>query len=309
MSLWYTRSWFWRLLLWPFSLPWLCVTVCRRQLYAMGWFKVTQVAAKVIVVGNITVGGTGKTPVIIALAADLLKKGQRVGIISRGYRGRYRSPVQAVHPDSAPVEVGDEPVLLAQKTGCPVYVARRRVLAAQQLLLDHPDCEIILSDDGMQHWALARDETICVIDGVRRFGNGLCLPVGPCRELPGRRFAATERWCMGGTAMPGEKAVRRQYGLIYAMGTPEKKLDPKLWQGRPVHVCAAIAQPQRFFDAVREMGFDCTVHAFPDHHLFTAEDFAFSDGQTPIIITEKDAVKCRNFAHLPLWCLPLVVVC
>ena len=277
----------------------------RRLVYAAGLLPVRRVPVPVIVVGNITAGGTGKTPLIIWLAQHLQARGHRPGIISRGYGGRATKWPQQVRADSSPVMVGDEPVLIARNTGCPVAVSPQRHVAACELLA-HCDCDVLLCDDGLQHLALDRDLEIAVIDGDRRFGNGRCLPAGPLREPVGR-LQTVDMVVSNGRAGRNEFAMEYDYGELRALAEPGQTLKPESLRGRRVHAVAGIGNPARFFSYLR--GFDIRVirHEFPDHHEYAAEDLAFGE-KLPIVMTEKDAVKCESFAGEDTWYLPVQAV-
>ena len=297
------------LLTWPLSMLFAALTGLRRVLYRSGFYPATRVPVPVIVVGNISVGGTGKTPLVIRLAEWLRECGCHPGIVSRGYGGSSRSPRPALAGDD-PREVGDEPVLLARRTGCPVWVGVRRGEVAHALLAAHPECDVILSDDGLQHYALARDVAIAVVDGERGFGNGMLLPAGPLRE-PLRRLACADAIVINGTALfsrdmlPGDVPVfdmnvtgDRFYGVV----DPRRQAGPDYFAGRCVHAVAAIGYPQRFFNRLRELGISFLAHPFPDHHAFSVADVTFADGDA-VIMTEKDAVKCVDLANENFWML------
>jgi tetraacyldisaccharide 4'-kinase len=252
----------------------------------------------VIVVGNLTVGGTGKTPLVIWLAEHLRGKGWRPGIVARGYGGRARHWPQQVRGDSDPAVVGDEAVLLAQRSGCPVCVAPDRP-AAVAALLQHTDCNLVLSDDGLQHYALGRDIEIVVIDGQRRFGNGFLLPAGPLRE-PLSRLRRADLVVVNGEARDGELAMRMRRPQVVPLRRPQAVDGIDRFDGAQVHAVAGVGNPRRFFDLLRRHGLQPLEHAFPDHHVFTPGDIRFADG-LPVLMTEKDAVKCQRFAGEGYW--------
>lgn len=299
---WYKKS-AWGLVLAPLS--WLfCVAVfLRRKAYESGLLNVQRVSAPVVVVGNITVGGTGKTPLVAWIVERLSRAGWTPGIISRGYGGQARNWPQQVRPDSDPVMVGDEPVLLAQRCRCPVAVGPDRVAAARALL-EHTDCDVVVSDDGLQHYALGRDIEIAVIDGVRRFGNERCLPAGPLRE-PKRRLADVDLVVCNGLARRLEYAMHMTGEPLRGVRDPTSIRALETLRGQSVHAVAGIGAPERFFSQLRQNGLQVVEHPFPDHHRFVAADLDFGDGQ-PILMTEKDAVKCARFAPDNAWCLPIV---
>ena len=290
------------LLLAPLSGLYLLALACRRLLYARGILPVTRLAVPVIVVGNLTVGGTGKTPLVIWLARRLQARSYRPGIVSRGYGGAASAhAVLRVAADSDPALVGDEPVLLAQRTGCPVVVAPKRVRAAQALLRQ-TDCDILLCDDGLQHSALARDVEIVVIDGARRFGNGRCLPAGPLRE-PRARLHTVDLVVANGCAAPGEYLMEYTELPVRSLdGSRNRELG--WFRQQRVHAVAALGNPGRFFTLLRRNGIDIEAHAFPDHHGFRRAELEFGDGAA-ILMTEKDAVKCRRFRLDNAWYVPI----
>ena len=293
--IWYGRSPLAWLLL-PLSVPFCAAVVVRRWMYGVGLKTVQRVGMPVIVVGNITAGGTGKTPLVIWLAQLLKAHGYRPGLIARGYGGGATKWPQAVTPDSDPAMVGDEPVLLARTTGCPMVVAPDRVAAARTLLETY-DCNMILSDDGLQHYALGRDIEIAVIDGARRFGNGHCLPAGPLREPPSR-LRQVDLIVANGSPAAGEFAMRVQTGEAVNLLNGERR-PLTAFSGQPVHAVAGIGHPARFFTALQTAGLDVRAHTFPDHHAYRMQDLNFTDG--PVLMTAKDAVKCRRFARPDFW--------
>lgn len=269
-----------------------------------------RVAVPVIVVGNIAVGGSGKTPVVEWLIRTLRAAGYRPGVISRGHGGQV-ADVAEVRADGDPQRFGDEPVLLARQCGCPLVVGRDRAAAARELLRLHPDCDVIVADDGMQHYRLARDVEIAVVDEAT-LGNRFLLPAGPLRE-PLRRLAEVDLVIAHG---PLSAAVRAHTGgvALYPMRLEGSELrnvrDPAqrcaltALAGKRVHAVAGIGRPQRFFDHLTAFGIEVLAHPFPDHHPFAAHDLEFGE-QLPILMTSKDAVKCRAFAAAECWELPV----
>jgi tetraacyldisaccharide 4'-kinase len=266
------------------------------------------VSVPVVVVGNLTVGGSGKTPLVIHLASALRSRGRRPGIISRGYRGENRS-VTEVTASSNPAEVGDEPVMIARRAACPVFVGRDRLAAAHALLAAHPECDVVLSDDGLQHYRLKRDLELAVFD-ERGVMNGWCLPAGPLRE-PLARLAQVDALVLNGTAVSPaptlgrpEFSMRLQGKFFYRLGAPQTTCDVAGLAGGELHAVAGIGAPQRFFDMLRAMGLDVIEHAFPDHHEYFVDDLAFAGGA--MLTTEKDAVKLAHLSlSLPVWVLPV----
>lgn len=274
----------------------------RRRAYRDGLKPVASLPVPVIVVGNLSVGGTGKTPLVIWLAEFLTAQGFRPGIISRGYGGtKHRAPL-AVNATTDPARCGDEPALIAQRTGCPVYVFPQRVAAARALLAAEA-CDVILSDDGLQHYALGRDIEIAVIDGARGFGNGHCLPAGPLREPP-ERLASVDFRVYSGAENEDGYAIFLAGDVAVNLHDPERRQALSDFAGSPVYALAGIGHPERFFDHLRRHGLKVEGRGFPDHHPYRPEDLRFADNQ-PLLMTEKDAVKCRAFAGPTHWYLPV----
>lgn len=255
----------------------------------------------VVVVGNITAGGTGKTPLTLALVAALTARGWRPGVVSRGYGGTQREPALLDdHPD--PARYGDEPCLI-RASGVPVAVGRDRPAAAALLL--QAGCNVVIADDGLQHYALARDVEICVVDGARRFGNGRLLPAGPLREPLSRLRRVDFRVC-NGEAGEGEYAMRLAGGTAVSLtdGATRPLAD---FGGQTVHAVAAIGHPERFFQSLRAQGLTVIGHAFADHHAFVSQDLAVA-GDAPLLMTDKDAIKCQSFARPGWWRVPIRAV-
>ena len=280
--MWYRSPGFFAYLLFPFAALYLIVIKLRRFLYRIGFLKVTQFSVPIIVVGNITVGGVGKSPLVAYLAQQLQKKGFKVGLVSRGYGGSDIGQPQCVTAESDPVCVGDEPVMLVRQTGCPMVVAKNRVAAVEKLLKES-DCDVVISDDGLQHYALARDFEIAVIDGERKFGNGFCLPAGPLRE-PASRFKDVDLIVTNGIDMqlePREICLIQDHQKTLAMTE------------KPIHLVTAIGNPSRFIQSVESLGFTVIPHIFPDHYFFGKEDLDYGPDAI-VVMTEKDAVKCKH---------------
>jgi tetraacyldisaccharide 4'-kinase len=257
----------------------------------------------VIVVGNLTVGGSGKTPMTAWLALRLRAAGYRVGIVSRGYGRKGTEHSLLVRPGADPAAVGDEPILLARRTGVPVWVDRDRVRAARALA--ELGAEVVISDDGMQHHQLPRDIAILMLDGRRRLGNGLCLPAGPLREP--RTVAARADFVVstGGQPQQGEYLMELLPGAeVQAVSGSGASRPLGAFAGRPAHAVAGIADPDRFFVALEREGIDVIRHPFRDHHRFRARDIDFDDPY-PVLMTEKDAVKCTGFADVRHWYWPV----
>lgn len=274
----------------------------RRQAYRDGRKKSEKPLVPTIVVGNLTVGGTGKTPLTIWLAEFLKAQGFRPGIVSRGYGGAKLKAPLAVTADTDPRLAGDEPVLIARRTGCPVCVYPRRVEAARALLAN-TDCDLVIADDGLQHYALVRDLEIAVVDGARGFGNGHCLPAGPLREPP-ERLASVDLVVYSGQgpedgyvmALNGDEAVNLRDETCRRLLAD--------FVGQPCQAMAGIGHPDRFFEHLRRHGLIVEGRAFPDHHAYRREDLDFA-GALPLFMTEKDAVKCRAFAGPEHWYVPV----
>lgn len=298
-KIWYQKHWLTYLLL-PFSYLYHFIIMIRRICYRFHIKKTTRFQIPIIVVGNITVGGTGKTPLVIALAQYLQQQGFKPGIVSCGYGGQAKHFPVYVTAESDPILVGDEPVLIAHHTQCPIYVAPSRVKAVNQLLKAHA-CNIIISDDGLQHYALQRDIEIAVIDGERRFGNGFCLPAGPLRE-PIQRLKRVDFIVCNGEAQAREYTMQLLPGKIYHLQNRALHFNPLPHQ--TIHAVVAIGNPSRFFNLLRQLGHTIIEHPFPDHYIFQAKDFDFGENAI-IIMTEKDAVKCHAFADQRFWCLPV----
>jgi tetraacyldisaccharide 4'-kinase len=286
-------------LLFPLSLVYCSLAQLRRVLYRLGVLRHTRLPVPVIVVGNITVGGTGKTPLVIWLADFLRQGGYRPGIVTRGYRGKSQTWPVAVTPQTPVGQVGDEAVLLARRSGCPVLAAPDRVAAAQRHV--EQGCDVIVSDDGLQHYRLSRDIEIAVIDSTRRFGNRLCLPAGPLRE-PVARLKSVALRVANGTPQVGELGMMLVPTGFYSLAKPERRALADQFRDGPVHAVAGIGNPERFFSGLRGLGLEVIPHPFPDHHGFRVEELEFGDGR-PLIMTEKDAVKCESFANARCWVL------
>lgn len=294
---WDSRNALSRLLLplsWLFcGLAWL-----RRRLYGWGLLSSQRLPLPVIVVGNISVGGTGKTPLVIWLIEHLQGQGLRPGIVARGYGGKAERWPQQVNADSRPSVVGDEPAMIVRRTGAPMWVGPDRVAAAHALL-EQADCDVIISDDGLQHYALQRDIEIVVVDGQRRFGNGWCLPAGPLRERPSR-LKSVDLVVVNGEAGPGEFAMRILPGRVVNLRDPQRMLHLEELTGQTVLAVAGIGNPQRFFDMLHANGLEVEARAFPDHHRFQAADIPVQT-ERAVLMTEKDAVKCMAFAQAGHW--------
>jgi tetraacyldisaccharide 4'-kinase len=308
-KLWYGGERLWWLA--PLSFLYGAVMFLRNGLYRIGLRHRIRVDAPVVVVGNLTVGGTGKTPLAAWLSVKLAAAGFRVAIVSRGYGGKAKE-VTRVTLHSRASEVGDEPLLLARRAQATVFVGRDRVAAAQRAVEDGAD--LILSDDGLQHLALKRDCEIVVIDGQRGFGNGCLLPRGPLRESPGRLRRVNAVVVNGSMTAKGFQLPRLLTRTHFDMHLQPGDARPlsgggalralTSFRGAGVHAVAAIGNPQRFFDMLRNAGLTVYEHPFADHHPFRPDDLDFGD-TLPILMTEKDAVKCAAFANQHAWYVPV----
>ena len=289
------------LILLPVSLIFRLLAGIRRTLYRSGILTSEKLPAPVIVIGNINVGGSGKTPLTLWLAQQLLDNGWHPGIISRGHGGTATA-AQAVHYSSDPAIAGDEAVLMAQRKLCPVWIGHDRPAAARGLLRAHPECDVILSDDGLQHYRLQRDVEIAVVDGIRRFGNGFLLPAGPLREPPSRLAEVDAVVVNGGTVSAGEYRMQLHGACFYNLLNPDTSAQAADFHGKRLHAIAGIGHPQRFFTHLHKLGLTAQTHPFPDHHRYTPADIAYDDADA-ILMTEKDAVKCSAFASAKCWAL------
>jgi len=300
---WQSRKLKSRLLL-PLAVLFAAVAAARRGAWKSGLLRSRHPGLPVIVVGNITAVGTGKTPLVLWLARFLQDRGMHPAIVSRGY-GAARTDPRPVPPDGSAADYGDEPCLMARRAACPVWVGADRAAAAIALRGAHPDVDVILSDDGLQHYRLARDFEIAVIDGARGLGNGWPLPAGPLREPPSRLAGVDAVVINGGDAggdFPQALKMRLQGDRFRNLARPQQVVTAAHFRGVHVHAVAGIGNPQRFFGQLRGLGLECSEHSFPDHHPYRAADLAFGDN-APVVMTEKDAVKCTAFATNHHWAL------
>ena len=298
---WFAKPGWVSALLWPLSLLFRLLIIGRRFYYLKFPGASTRVAVPVIIVGNISVGGTGKTPLVIAMALYLKKKGFRPGIISRGYGANVLKTIQVTDQHCA-LDVGDEVIEIFSRSECPVVVSKKRPDAAKQLV--RLGCNVIISDDGLQHYALARDIEIAVIDGDRRFGNGFCLPAGPLREPVSRLASVDLIVCNGGVPDDHQYAMQFEPSAVINVADPSKTMRLDEAQQHDWWACAGIGNPQRFFQTLKKQAILPVQTVFyPDHHAFSKEDIDFARAQW-VIMTGKDAVKCQAFAdgrHWYLW--------
>ena len=319
MGAWLEREWErlggGALVLLPFTLAFWIVSSLRRALYRARVLSAWRAPIPVVVVGNINAGGTGKTPLVLATLEILQARGWTPGVVARGY-GRVPSREQdptgvvRVFPDVAtPEHFGDEPVLFARRARVPVYISPDRAAAARALIQAHPEVNVLVSDDGLQHYALARDVELAVVDAERRFGNGLLLPSGPLRE-PRSRLATVDAVVVNGgdaEGIPGPRHFEmRLAGHVFVnLATREERTPAEFalaTRGHSVAAIAAIGYPARFFDALAAIGIAARTIAFPDHHAFQAQELKLRDAEL-IVMTEKDAVKCAAFADARMWYL------
>ena len=289
------------LILWPLSVLFAVLAASRRTLYRLGILNSHHLPVPVIIVGNISVGGTGKTPLTLALAEQLIKHGRQPLIISRGYGGTANGS-QAVDSNANAASCGDEPLLMARRGICPVWIGRDRVATAIAALQAYPECDVILSDDGLQHYRLQRDVELVVVDGIRRFGNQQRLPAGPLRESVSRLNSVDAVVVNGGTTLSGEYAMQLTGSRFYNLLDPTRTVTSQELQGLRCHAVAGIGNPQRYFDALRTLGLDCVNHPYPDHHAYTAAELNYAACDA-LLLTEKDAVKCATFADARYWVL------
>ncbi len=300
-KVWYSKNIF-SLLLSPISLIYISIIYLRYTLYQLGLISITKINVPTIVIGNIVAGGTGKTPLVIWLAKHFKDKGFLPGIVSRGYGGTYLSNIELVKPTSNPLLVGDEPVIIARNTNCPVIVAKKRAKGAKKLVEKY-NCNIILCDDGMQHYSLARDIEIAVIDGQRRFGNNYCFPAGPLREPKSRIFKA-DLIVSKYNARTCEHKMDYTYHQLVSLNELSKTIPISDLHGMTVHAIAGINNPDHFFSYLRSHKLELIIHKFPDHYSYTEDDVKFDDN-FPVVMTEKDAVKCLNYSSDKHWYIPI----
>lgn len=316
LGAWYDPNWRqnrpWLAVFWPLSLFYRLLISGRRYGYHRRWLHRYRSPVPVVVVGNIAVGGTGKTPVVVALAKALQQAGFRPGIISRGYGSQAKYYPYLVSPDSNAKEVGDEPLLIARSTLCPVVISPKRSAAIKSLLSTH-DCDVLIADDGLQHYAMDRDIEIVVVDGQRLFGNQQCLPTGPLRE-PLSRLSSVDWVIINGgegkqtyiDGLANNEVINMSLKPSVLISLADNhSVALEQWESSlRVHAVAGIGNPDRFFQTLRDLGFEVIEHAFADHHDFCAADLTFDD-DLAVIMTEKDAVKVQPFAQNHYWYLPV----
>ncbi|MDX1444142.1 MAG: tetraacyldisaccharide 4'-kinase [Gammaproteobacteria bacterium] len=311
MEEWLNRIWYERRQppAWLLPFEWLFIGLSgfRRFLYQRGVKTTESISLPVIVVGNIAVGGTGKTPLVRHLVSRLQAAGIKPGIVSRGYGGARRSEPLIVHPDDSATDVGDEPLWLAEATGAPVAIFPKRARAARHLA-NNRDIDVVICDDGLQHYSLARDLEIVVIDGARGLGNGHRLPAGPLRESRSRLQEVDLVIAQGDDELPGTSVNARMHlqpsAFVHLVDGERREISAGIPEDfrKGVLAVAGIGNPQRFFATVDELGIDAETRKFADHHPFSGDDLEDAQGR-PVIMTAKDAVKCREFARPGWWYL------
>jgi tetraacyldisaccharide 4'-kinase len=277
------------------------VVLARRLLYWLRLLPSRHPGIPVIVVGNLTVGGSGKTPLVLWIAEFLKAKGWSPAIVSRGYKGSSETP-RAATLASEPAEVGDEPVVLARRSGCPVWVGADRLAVIAALRAANPGANVVILDDGLQHYRLRRDLEIAVLDG-RGTGNGFLLPAGPLRE-PAWRLRTVDAVVANGLSRMGDFSMVLVGDTLHRMTDARDRRPLKAFAGQTVHAVAGIGDPKRFFLQLGAAGIKVAPHPFPDHHAFRPRDLEFGDG-LPVLMTEKDAVKLRHAAQPDWWVLPV----
>ena len=299
MRYWYHRgllAW----LLWPASVLFRIAVALRRLMYWLRLAPSAHPGIPVIVVGNLVAGGSGKTPLVIWIAEHLKRKGWSPAIVSRGYGAHIEGPRAATIADDA-AAVGDEPIVLSRRSGCPVWVGADRVAVIAALRAVHPDVNVVVLDDGLQHYRLRRDIEIAVVD-ARGFGNGFLLPAGPLRE-PASRLRSVDAVVSHGSAVKGY-AMRLVGAELHRMTDAADRRPASAFAGQKVHAVAGIGEPNRFFLHLARLGVKLAPHPFPDHHRFTPQELDFGD-DAAVLMTEKDAVKLRRVAQPNWWVLPV----
>jgi tetraacyldisaccharide 4'-kinase len=295
----------------PLSWVFALISLLRRWAYRLGILKSHSLTVPVIIVGNIHIGGSGKTPVVIWLVEQLRQQGYQPAVISRGYGGTVKLPT-AVHANSNPKEVGDEPVLIAYRCDCPIYVGTDRVHVGLELLKAHPSCNVIISDDGLQHYRLKRDLEIAVIDAESYLKNARLLPAGSLRE-PMRRLRKVDAIIKNGLEdtefehlESGTNAYQMQLvgSQFYNLADPEIKASGVYFKRKIIKAIAGIGNPARFYEHLRQLGLNFSSSSFEDHHAFAVSDLAQLECDV-LLMTEKDAVKCKPFAQPHHWVLPI----
>ncbi|MFW5431728.1 MAG: tetraacyldisaccharide 4'-kinase [Methylophilaceae bacterium] len=299
---WHHKNAFYYLVLIPLSWIFSILASLRRCGYKIGLLKSHKLAVPVVIVGNINMGGSGKTPVVMWLADQLKKEGYHPGVISRGYGVKNGQPV-SVQQASLAAEVGDEPLLIARRCDCPVWVGISRVEVGKALIKAHPECDVIISDDGLQHYRLQRNIEIVVVDQQTAAGQRL-LPAGPLREPLSRLQTVDAIICHGEKTISGAFEMQLEGQTFYNLSNPASKVTLAHFKNKVVAALAGIGKPERFFDYLSGLGLNFKSLSFDDHHAFTAQDLNDIECEA-LIMTEKDAVKCEAFAKSHHWVLPV----
>ena len=300
MRHWYRRgavAW----LLWPLSVAFGVAVFLRRLLYRLRLLKSAHPGIPVIVVGNLVAGGSGKTPLVLWIVEFLKAKGWSPAIVSRGYGGRVDAP-RAASVASEAAEVGDEPIVLSRRSGCPVWVGPDRLRVISALRAQHPEVDVLVLDDGLQHYRLRRDIEIAVVDS-RGLGNGFLLPAGPLRE-PKRRLKSVDAVVAHDNREVQGFRMSLEGETAHRMADARERQPVQSFRGQKVHAVAGIGNPNRFFLHLAALGVRVMPHPFPDHHGFAPEELEFGDA-LPVIMTEKDAVKLRRAPRENWWVLPV----
>jgi tetraacyldisaccharide 4'-kinase len=313
----HVAKWLFVPLLFPLTVMFTIISFLRRIAYQVGLLKRIKISVPIVVVGNIGIGGNGKTPTTLYLVEKLTEQGLKVGVVSRGYGSKApHYPYQVSHESNAE-QAGDEPLLIFKRTGVPVVIGADRVQACQRLV--DLGCELIIADDGLQHYRLARDFEFVVVDGKRLFGNGLLLPAGPLRETTSRINSANCVIVNGESSWPGnssklsipvltmqlkaKQVINVKSGVVIEL---ETFLTTQLTRDKNINALAGIGDPQRFFNTLEQLGFNLvSAKGFIDHQAFTADDLQVFSQDIPLLMTEKDAVKCAGFAQDNFWYLPV----
>lgn len=299
-----TRSgwWLWRInplaiLLWPVSLVFCALVRLRRKLYQLEVLKSSALSVPVFIVGNISVGGNGKTPIVVSLVRMLIQKGYRPGILTRGYKSDLGNEFQILEQGQTNARVGDEANMLSEICACPIAIGADRVSSGQRLLQQHPELDLVICDDGLQHYALQRNAEI-IVNRRQSLGNGWCLPAGPLREPAGRLKTCDLLIDRDGAD------VQQKFLDCWNLLNPEQTRSLTSFQGQKLYALAGIGFPELFFQQLQQQGLDIIANAFSDHFCFTQQDIqAFAD--KPLLVTHKDAVKLRPFASDNIWVVPL----
>ncbi len=302
LRVWQNKGIFFTLVLIPLSWLFSLLTMLRRCCYRLGLLPAHALAVPVIVVGNINIGGSGKTPLVIWLVEQLKKNGYNPGVISRGY-GANNTHYTEVHVNSVATEVGDEPLLIAKRTECPVWIAAKRLDAGIALLKAHPNCDVIISDDGLQHYQLKRDIEIAVVDQQTTAQQRL-LPAGPLRETFNRLQTVDAIVCNGHKTIAHAYEMQLKGEQFYNLAKPAKKAKTADFNNKSIKAIAGIGKPERFFEHLNKLGLNFTGLSYADHYAYTAKDLTAIDSDV-LIMTEKDAMKCAAYAQPSHWVLPV----